>query len=568
MILGCSEEIGMRFSNVNLDRDSDVSVSNVHWGTVDLLDVPDRMPLLGQGVQCNKGSPGKAGCEGTLIPTSQGSGELACVGELKDSRSAQASDGLLSGTEVNNSTNGVLSPECADPATMKDGTVQKSSPTVDGVNKTADEIAVVAADGEDIAPPAHLLSGDVHMPTRELGISPSELIMKSPIRTTRESMGARECNGQSILEGHKSTQTNADDGASLGAERELRFNEGENPPASCGPDGNRSLARSASFSPALHNGRDQPTSNQTDPDTHSGSLLELQSVVITNRRSHERELRDSLSTPRAACSNKKRGPSEISRDDSNDGAGDLDDADYVSESSVSSRRVKRARQAASRCAPRRPQQNKHTRRNASHPLVDKQMQAKFVMDQGCMSGLTDLETIPIRGFLTREILLSKVVYSVTFEEHKEHACLQEPGGTPQNYENEGQYKKQPCRKGPRTGKRTKSTRFLPEDDRLLIELKEERGLPWKRITEYFPGRSEGSLQVRYCTRLKRRHDARPESIYNVKDNPPCQAVACKKPRSRCGLEVAVKKSGSARELSRQRYGPPRRRHNADRYSPV
>lgn len=196
------------------------------------------------------------------------------------------------------------------------------------------------------------------------------------------------------------------------------------------------------------------------------------------------------------------------------------------------------------------------------------MQSQLAVDQSCTFGLTNLETIPIRGFLTREILLSKVVYSVTFEEHKMHACVQESGETPQNRENESQHKKQPYRKGPPGRKQTRST-VLSKDDQLLIELKEEKGLPWKRIAEYFPGRSEGSLSVRYCTRLKRRHNARPESTYNVKENSPsCQAVACEEPRSSCGVEVAVNKGGSARELSRLRYGPPRRRQNVDRYSPV
>ena len=45
-------------------------------------------------------------------------------------------------------------------------------------------------------------------------------------------------------------------------------------------------------------------------------------------------------------------------------------------------------------------------------------------------------------------------------------------------------------------------KFTVEDDALLIELKEKHELTWKRISEYFPGRSSGTLQVRYCTKLK------------------------------------------------------------------
>ena len=45
-------------------------------------------------------------------------------------------------------------------------------------------------------------------------------------------------------------------------------------------------------------------------------------------------------------------------------------------------------------------------------------------------------------------------------------------------------------------------KFTLEDDALLIELKEKHELTWKKISEFFPGRSSGTLQVRYCTKLK------------------------------------------------------------------
>lgn len=45
-------------------------------------------------------------------------------------------------------------------------------------------------------------------------------------------------------------------------------------------------------------------------------------------------------------------------------------------------------------------------------------------------------------------------------------------------------------------------KFTPEDDALLVELKEKKNLTWKQIAEFFPGRSSGTLQVRYCTKLK------------------------------------------------------------------
>ena len=45
-------------------------------------------------------------------------------------------------------------------------------------------------------------------------------------------------------------------------------------------------------------------------------------------------------------------------------------------------------------------------------------------------------------------------------------------------------------------------KFTPEDDALLLELKETKNLTWKQIADFFPGRSSGTLQVRYCTKLK------------------------------------------------------------------
>ena len=50
--------------------------------------------------------------------------------------------------------------------------------------------------------------------------------------------------------------------------------------------------------------------------------------------------------------------------------------------------------------------------------------------------------------------------------------------------------------------------FTPEEDRFLIELKEMEVLPWSKIHQRFCGRfterSKDALQVRYCTKLKRR----------------------------------------------------------------
>jgi hypothetical protein len=46
------------------------------------------------------------------------------------------------------------------------------------------------------------------------------------------------------------------------------------------------------------------------------------------------------------------------------------------------------------------------------------------------------------------------------------------------------------------------TRYTINDDKLLLELKEERGMSWQEIQEhYFPRRSTNSLRVHYYTKL-------------------------------------------------------------------
>jgi hypothetical protein len=37
---------------------------------------------------------------------------------------------------------------------------------------------------------------------------------------------------------------------------------------------------------------------------------------------------------------------------------------------------------------------------------------------------------------------------------------------------------------------------------MLVDLKENKGWPWKRIEPKFPQRTLNSLQVHYCTKLK------------------------------------------------------------------
>lgn len=61
---------------------------------------------------------------------------------------------------------------------------------------------------------------------------------------------------------------------------------------------------------------------------------------------------------------------------------------------------------------------------------------------------------------------------------------------------------QPGMPDPAPKPRGPKLKFTSEDDALLVDLKENKSLTWKQIAEFFPGRSSGTLQVRYCTKLK------------------------------------------------------------------
>ncbi|BFZ60050.1 hypothetical protein YB2330_001072 [Saitoella coloradoensis] len=46
--------------------------------------------------------------------------------------------------------------------------------------------------------------------------------------------------------------------------------------------------------------------------------------------------------------------------------------------------------------------------------------------------------------------------------------------------------------------------YSTEMDDLIVWLKEEKGMGWKKIAEYLPGKTTGAVQVRYSSKLARR----------------------------------------------------------------
>lgn len=437
---------------------------------------------------------------------------------------------------------------------MEGDILPHSNPTIDIADgNTMVNGQVLDPAGQEKQPtPTDLLPGDAGIEADELGSKPAACVIG-------KSMPAEKYNRQSVSESHVA--------AAHDNEGELQRHDAEILSASPKLRQNGTLARS--ISRTFQDSEKQSPCSPTEEVTGFCPVLDQPSVVISNCRFQERGTKDSVSITRMASSNRKRDRDEYISDDSSDDPDGPDDADYVGESgedahgnSVPFHRLKRARRPAVQLKPRPPRQN--TKRLA----VDEAVQSKVAADQTSPTSLHDIETIPIRGFLTRQILLSRVIYSVTFEEQAEHSCSQRSGRATSHYENKigSQHSKQPPQKGSRAGKTTGPTRFLSKDDQLLIELKEERSLPWKRIAEYFPGRSEGSLQVRYCTRLKgrkagnsghsgRSSNVRSESSYR---GAPCEAVQA----------AGGKSKGTEEGVSRPRYGPPRRRQTVDRYSPV
>jgi hypothetical protein len=61
-----------------------------------------------------------------------------------------------------------------------------------------------------------------------------------------------------------------------------------------------------------------------------------------------------------------------------------------------------------------------------------------------------------------------------------------------------------CAQAENASSRSKRPRFTEEEDAKLVDLK-QRGWSWEDIQRSFPGRSTGSLQVRYSTKLKERN---------------------------------------------------------------
>ncbi|KAJ5111871.1 hypothetical protein NUU61_001501 [Penicillium alfredii] len=290
------------------------------------------------------------------------------------------------------------------------------------------------------------------------------------------------------------------------------------------------------------------------------------SVVIPEPQFNGLGIKRSTRAGRARCTGKRRirdkSPCDIDSDDP-------DDIDYtngndsgVGDIAALPRPAKSQRRAAAiKIQPR-------FRHQSPHPEFSSLARPQELFANPCpVTSLQDIETIPVRVFLTRQTFLSKVVYSCTFEEDRQ-PCSHGTSKAPSYSENMGQNGHTEQLSNRRSSART--TRFLPVEDELLVELKERRCLPWNRIVKHFPERTKNSLQVRYSTRLKDRGTESLKRDRSGRIKPAATAAAAH--QEACG-QHSISRTASSRSVdadlpTRQRYGPSRARRAVDRFSPA
>jgi hypothetical protein len=270
----------------------------------------------------------------------------------------------------------------------------------------------------------------------------------------------------------------------------------------CGPD-DEALSRPTP--PVPHQKRQTVSTSERKDSPRDSSRSCSVSVVIPVTRS--RGLSKTRST--RAGSTRRPGKRKIRASSPCDASSDdPDDSDYIdgNDSGIGdivvlprlTRRPKRT--AATKTKPAQ------ARCESPYDMLCSPSPEKEIANPCPGTSLQDIQTIPIRGFLTRQTILSRVIYSCTFEEDRRHSCVHEPTKNPECEESLDKERRttRPSNKKPSAN----ASCFLPEDE-LLIELKEKRGLPWSQIAKQFPGRTKGSLQVRYSTRLKDRGSGSP-----------------------------------------------------------
>ncbi|KAI9777289.1 MAG: hypothetical protein M1816_004807 [Peltula sp. TS41687] len=116
-----------------------------------------------------------------------------------------------------------------------------------------------------------------------------------------------------------------------------------------------------------------------------------------------------------------------------------------------------------------------------------------------INGLSPGEEWPVRGFLKRKRIGSEELFTMEFTLDQFRHQLPSPASSDKSWRTSTDMK---TRTTGAQFKTLRRTRFTEEEDELLIDLKENRNFTWEQIKCCFPGRTTGTLQVHYCTKLK------------------------------------------------------------------
>lgn len=135
------------------------------------------------------------------------------------------------------------------------------------------------------------------------------------------------------------------------------------------------------------------------------------------------------------------------------------------------------------------------------------------MDDEQMSTTAEYREWPMQGFFKRTTIGNEIRYSMDFSlEQLQGLCAVAcpRHATPPNSDRDSSAgpanlpkvstRVKKIRSAPPS--RSKRTPFTSKENAMLVDLKENKSWPWKRIEPKFPQRTLNSLQVHYCTKLK------------------------------------------------------------------
>jgi hypothetical protein len=363
--------------------------------------------------------------------------------------------------------------------------------------------------------------------------------------------------GHSSLDHVNGTQLVSEMGGELPADRAACEAVPENPDTALvtqddDHEGDQTPCRSSQMAVPVNPHRIQeqstPTRNERS-DLHSNCSVE---VIIPTSQPAGPQVSKTARRPCRTGRGKRKNRSTSPKDADSDDSDDFDDDDYVDTSKTwddSRRPIKRKRQLPAAEGDRPKSQTA-----ARSPL-------------GGFS-LPDLDAIS-RGVLTCEFFPSEIMYSFSWKvdrDPSDHLRFKENPIGPTDQGRNGYEKNDAPSSVPRIVHKANkvNTPFSKEELDLLKRLKEEDRLPWKQIKEHFPGRTEGTLQVQYSTKLK---DRAPRSLVSTasenKDLNDESSQPTKSGQRNCREESP---RTTADPPFSSRYGPPRSRRAVDRYS--